>query len=137
MVSALARNFPAPIRVLLVEDNDINRQLTAEYLEHCGYQVLTLASGVGFSEAMTEFRPDVILLDLKLPNVDGYHLLALLQQHPDWHTIPVIVVSAFAFQADQERAFALGAKQYLVKPVKLHQFQQAIWAELPSQDPEN
>jgi two-component system cell cycle response regulator DivK len=86
---------------------------------------------------MAEFRPDVILLDLKLPDVDGYHLLDLLRRHPEWQTIPVIVVSAFAFQADQERAFALGAKQYLVKPVKLQQLQQAICAELPPQTPED
>jgi two-component system cell cycle response regulator DivK len=123
--------------VLLIEDNDINRQLTGEYLEHCGYQVFTLASGANLTTAMAEFRPDVILLDLKLPDVDGYHLLDLLRRHPEWQTIPVIVVSAFAFQADQERAFALGAKQYLVKPVKLQQLQQAICAELPPQTPED
>jgi CheY-like chemotaxis protein len=119
-----------PIRILLIEDNEINRQLTSEYLEHCGYCTETLATGTTFAKAIAEFQPDLVLLDLKLPDMDGYMLLEQMQQHPEWHKIPAIVISAFAFQADQERAMALGARQYLVKPIKLNRLQRAIEEEL-------
>lgn len=124
---------PEPLnRILLIEDNDINRQLTSEYLEYCGYHVLSLADGAAFDAAMTHFKPHLVLLDLKLPGVDGYTLLGQMQQRSEWHQVPVIVISAFAFQADQERALALGARQYLVKPVKLQQLSQAVYEELHS-----
>jgi two-component system cell cycle response regulator DivK len=119
-----------PIRILLIEDNEINRQLTGEYLEHCGYQIRTLATGAEFTNAIVEFEPDLVLLDLKLPDMDGYTVLEQMQQHPDWRTVPTIVISAFAFQADQERALALGARQYLVKPIKLNRLLQVIEEEL-------
>lgn len=122
---------PEPLnRILLIEDNDINRQLTSEYLEYCGYQVLSLADGATFATAMTHFNPDLVLLDLKLPGIDGYTLLSQIQQKPEWQRVPVIVVSAFAFQADQDRALALGARRYLVKPVKLQHLRQTVHEEL-------
>lgn len=69
------------------------------------------------------------MLDLKLPGIDGYTLLEQIQQS-DWQHLPVIVVSAFAFKADRERALNLGARRYLVKPVNLNELKQAIQEEL-------
>ena len=117
-------------RILLIEDNDSNRQLLSDYLNYCGYTVLTLAEGAGFFTAIAQFQPHIVLLDLKLPDIDGYTLLEELQQRPEEFQVPVIVVSAFAFQADQRRALGLGARRYLVKPVNLNQLKQAIWEEL-------
>lgn len=79
---------------------------------------------------MADFQPHLILLDLKLPDIDGYTLIQQLKQAPDWQHVPVIVVSAFAFKADQQRALSLGAVQYLVKPVNLTDLQQAIQKQL-------
>lgn len=122
---------PTPqIRVLLVEDNDTSRQLMSDYLEYHGYEVCSLSSGAAVNEMMSQFQPNVILLDLKLPDVDGFTLLEQFQQRLDWKAIPVIVVSAFAFQADQRRALGLGARQYLVKPVNLMQLRRTITDEL-------
>ncbi len=132
MASALTSSSPSVVRILLVEDNDVNRQLMADYLGYCGYEVLTLAKGAPFAAAMTEFVPHLILLDLKLPDVDGYTLLQQVRQCSDWANIPVIVVSAYAFQADQQRALSLGARRYLVKPVKLNELIDAISEELDS-----
>lgn len=116
-------------RILLVEDNDLNRQMLHDYIVFCGYQVLSLRGGSGFFEALADFQPQIILLDLKLPDIDGYTLLEQLHQSP-WGYIPVIIVSAFAFIADQQRAFDLGARRYFVKPVSLSKLKQAIADEL-------
>ncbi|QLE58800.1 response regulator [Nostoc sp. TCL26-01] len=107
-------------RILLVEDNDINRMLLSDYLSYCGYYVKSLSDGSDFLMTVEKFRPELILLDLKLPDVDGYSLLQQMQQHPDFSNIPVIVVSALAFKADQERAITLGVRSYFVKPVNLN-----------------
>jgi DNA-binding response OmpR family regulator len=120
-------------RILLIEDNEASRQLMSDYLEHYGYQILGLAKGALFASAMMQFRPHLVLLDLKLPDIDGYALLQQRQWCTDWLKVPVIVISAFAFHADQQRALKLGACQYLVKPVSLTQLKQAIRHELTCQ----
>jgi two-component system, cell cycle response regulator DivK len=130
MSTAPASSIKSLSRILLIEDNPSSRQLMSDYLEHHGWQVLSLDQGAEFSASMSQFKPHLVLLDLKLPDTDGYLLLEQLQQHSEWRHIPVIVVSAFAFQSDQERAFRLGARQYLVKPVNLLQLRQAICKEL-------
>jgi two-component system cell cycle response regulator DivK len=116
----------AAARILLLEDNETNRENFEEYLGFCGYQVFSMANGSGLFQALADFQPHLICLDLKLPDIDGYTLLEQLQQSSDWRHIPVIVVSAFASQADQKRARSLGAIQYLVKPMNLDDLQQAI-----------
>ena len=114
------------MRILLLEDNDINRQLLGEYLIYLGYQVLGLADGASLFQALSDFQPRLILLDLKLPGIDGFTILEQIKQSKDWHQVPVIVISAFAFQADQQRAINLGARLYFVKPVRLPQLKEAI-----------
>lgn len=116
-------------RLLLVEDHEINRLLLADYLTYCGYEVLTLSEGALFATAIAKFQPHLIVLDLKLPDTDGYTLLQQLQQHGEWSRIPVIVVSAFAFRADQRRALNLGARHYLVKPIQLLELKQLLAQE--------
>ena len=130
MSSAASETHHTGIRILLVEDNDSNRQLLDDYLNYCGYRVLSLADGSGFFAAIAQFQPHVVLLDLKLPDIDGYKLLEELQNQPAKAQVPVIVVSAFAFQADQQRAMNLGARRYLVKPVNLNLLKQAIREEV-------
>ncbi|MEH2249818.1 response regulator [Nostoc sp.] len=106
-------------RILLVEDHYLNRILLSDYLTYCGYDVESLSEGSAFFSTIEKFEPDLMLLDLKLPDIDGYSLLKQVQQKPDLSKIPIIVVSAFAFKADQERALSLGARHYFVKPLKL------------------
>ena len=130
MMNFTSFNPTSSIKVLLVEDNHISRQLMSDFLIDCGYNVLSLAEAGTFTSAMTCFHPDVVLLDLKLPDGDGYTLLSHLQEKPEWRNIPVIVVSAFAFRVDQQRALELGARRYLVKPVKLNEVMQVIQEEV-------
>jgi two-component system, cell cycle response regulator DivK len=130
MVPAPASHMKSLIRILQIEDNATSRQLMSDYLRHYGWEVMSLERGTPFATAMAEFQPHLILLDLKLPDIDGYMLLQQIQQSDDWRSIPVIVVSAFAFQADQQRALELGARRYLVKPINLAQLRQSICEEL-------
>lgn len=106
-------------RILLVEDHYLNRMLLSDYLSYCGYDVQSLSEGSAFFSTIENFEPHLMLLDLKLPDIDGYSLLKQIQQKPDLSKIPIIVVSAFAFKADQELALSLGARRYFVKPLKL------------------
>ena len=79
---------------------------------------------------VVSFQPHLILLDLKLPDIDGYILLEQLQLNPQGRDTPVIIVSAFAFKADRQRAMNLGARQYFIKPVNLVDLRQAIEREI-------
>lgn len=117
-------------RILIVEDNNLNRLMLEDYLTFCGYQVLSLPSGDKFFEEIARFQPHLILLDLKLPGVDGYTLLEQLKAKPNCQHIPVMIVSAFAFRADKQRAFNLGACRYFIKPVDLTELKTVICDQL-------
>ena len=69
-------------KILLVEDNDVNRMLLSDYLTYCGYCIKSLPAGNDFLSTIKDFQPQLILLDLKLPDVDGYSLLKSLKQEP-------------------------------------------------------
>ncbi|MDX2232498.1 MAG: response regulator [Leptolyngbyaceae cyanobacterium bins.349] len=129
MITTQGSQTGSSIKILLIEDNDISRQLMTDFLTDCGYDVLALAEASRFASVVAEFAPNLILLDLKLPNVDGFTLLQRLQVHPDWQAIPVIVISAYAYNTDKQRALTLGARRYLVKPVRLTELMDAILAE--------
>lgn len=120
----------SPIRILLIEDNEPNRRLMEDYLVYLGYSVLALAGGSSFISVLDDFKPQVVLLDLKLPDMDGFTIIEQMQQRSDWQQIPIIVVSACAFVADQQRALSLGARRYLVKPIRLSDLIQVIREEL-------
>lgn len=121
---------PARKRILIVEDNSLNRQMLEDYLVFCGYCVLSLPSGDNFFEQIAAFHPHLILLDLKLPGIDGYTLLAQLKVNLNYQHIPVIIVSAYAFRVDKQRAFNLGACRYFIKPIDLTDLKTAIYDEL-------
>lgn len=119
-----------PPRILLVEDNEFSRYLLIDYLANTGYEVLGLSSGGPsgsiFFQNLVQFQPQLIILDLKLPGISGYSLLEQIKQNPEFQHIPIIVISAQAFRADQERAMNLGADRYFVKPTDLSSLIQAI-----------
>ncbi|MEH1874942.1 response regulator [Nostoc sp.] len=117
-------------RILLVEDHYLNRLLLSDYLIYSGYDVESLSEGSTFFSTIEKFQPDLMLLDLKLPDIDGYSLLKQVQEKPDLSKIPIIVVSAYAFKADQELALSLGARRYFVKPIKLKELILTIEEEL-------
>jgi CheY-like chemotaxis protein len=117
-------------RILIIEDNAVNRMLLSDYLSYCKYNVQSLSEASNFFATLEVFKPELIILDLKLPDIDGYTLLEQMQQQSHLSNRPTIVVSAFAFKADLERALRLGARRYFVKPVNLKELILAIEEEL-------
>lgn len=119
-------------RILLVEDHYINRMMLIDYLAYYGYNVKGLSEGADFFYTIEHFKPHIILLDLKLPDIDGYSLLEQFKQKDKYARIPIFIVSAFAFKADEDRAIELGASRYFVKPINLIDLSLAIKEELTS-----
>lgn len=119
-----------PKRILVVEDDNLNRRLFKNYLTLCGYQVRTMACGCYFFEQIAQFQPDLILLDLKLPSVDGYTLLEQMRTTPQVQHIRVIIVSAFAPRVNKQTGLSLESYPYFMKPVLPSVLSKAIAEEL-------
>jgi len=104
-------------RVLVIEDNALNLKLVRDVLEHAGYTVRSATSGELGLEAAAIEPPDLVLLDLQLPGIDGHETLRRLR-HDGLHAgVPVVAVTALAMTEDRERAAAAGFDGYLEKPI--------------------
>jgi two-component system cell cycle response regulator DivK len=115
-------------RALLIEDNENNRYLLALLLQHAGYEVMQAENGKLGIEIARTGRPDIILLDIQMPEMDGYEVVTVLKHDPDVAAIPVIGVSSFAMQGDRERALKSGFSGYIEKPVDPELFASEITA---------
>jgi two-component system, cell cycle response regulator DivK len=106
-------------RILVVEDNPLNMKLVRDVLTVSGYEVLAAPSGEeGVSMAQT-CAPDLVLMDIQLPGMDGYEALRLLRQNPQLDGVPIVAVTAFAMREDRERAAREGFDGYLGKPISV------------------
>ena len=103
--------------ILVVEEHPLNRELVADLLEAAGYKVLQAEDGSGLLQRVKQEQPDLILLDLQLPGVDGFTLARQLKADEDTHGIPVLAMTAYAMPEDRERALAAGFDSYLPKPL--------------------
>ena len=106
-------------RILVVEDNPKNLKLVRDVLMHYGYEVIEATSGEDGVRLAGEQAPDLILMDLQLPGIDGAEALRQIRasgQNPD---VPVVAVTAFAMNDDRERAFASGFTGYVEKPISV------------------
>jgi two-component system, cell cycle response regulator DivK len=102
--------------ILIVEDVEYNRELLVQLLED-EYEILTAVDGAAGIESAAHHRPDLILMDLSLPEVDGWEATRRLKAQPQTAAIPVIALTAHAMQGDEERARACGCDDYLTKPI--------------------
>jgi two-component system, cell cycle response regulator DivK len=106
-------------KVLLVEDNEMNRDMLSRRLERKGYEVLIAIDGAeGVSMGM-ETNPDIILMDMSLPIIDGWTATQQLKTNPDTTHIPIIALTAHAMAGDREKALAAGCDDYDTKPIDL------------------
>ena len=105
-------------RILLVEDHEDNRNIYRTILEHYGYQVVLAMDGQNGIRLAREEQPDLILMDLSIPVVDGWAATRLLKSDDATRAIPVIALSAHALEEDRARAREAGCDGYLAKPVE-------------------
>ena len=113
-------------RILVVEDNPKNMKLVRDVLEFSGYEVIEATSGEDGVRLAGMERPQLILMDLQLPDIDGAEALRQIRIGPDGQDVPVVAVTAFAMDEDKTRAFASGFDGYLEKPINVRQFQQQV-----------
>jgi CheY-like chemotaxis protein len=101
---------------IIVENHADTREAEAEYLSHCGFEVRAAEGGEALWTLIDERIPDVIVMDLKLPSVDGWELTRQIRADPRTRNVPIAVLSASVGKDDRERALASGANVFLSKP---------------------
>ena len=118
-------------KILLVEDNEMNRDMLSRRLERRGYKIVMATDGAeGVAMAKTE-KPELILLDMSLPIVDGWEAARQLKAAPETRTIPIIALTAHAMAGDREKALEAGCNDYDTKPIELPRLLEKISALLP------
>lgn len=113
-------------KILIVEDNPVNMELATDLLEIAGYQVLQAETAEQGIELAKREQPALILMDVRLPGMDGLQATALLKGDPTTGSIPVIALTAQAMKGDREQALAAGCDGYLSKPIDTREFPQAV-----------
>jgi two-component system cell cycle response regulator DivK len=106
-------------RILVVEDNERNLKLVRDVLQYAGYDVIAASSGEQGVALARERMPDLVLMDLQMPEMDGTEALHRLRDDPLTRAIPVVAVTAFAMKDDRERALNAGFDSYLEKPISV------------------
>ncbi|MEB3289523.1 MAG: PAS domain-containing protein [Leptolyngbya sp.] len=124
----------APL-ILLAEDNEANISTTSSYLEAKGYRLVVAKSGLDAIHLATTTQPDLILMDIQMPHLDGLAAIRQIRQNPALATVPIIALTALAMPADRDRCLEAGANDYLSKPIRLKQLFQRITALLAKGSP--
>ena len=103
-------------RILIVEDTEDNRRILRDLLTHAGFQVLEAVNGERGVAAAAEHRPDLILMDVQLPILDGYEATRRIKADPSLQHIPIIAVTSYALSGDEDKAKSAGCQGYIAKP---------------------
>ena len=104
-------------RILIVEDNPQNRLLVKDVLEFHGYEIIEAADGQSGIEMAKNHKPDLILMDIQMPVMDGITAGKILRENPDTKNIKMIAVTSFAMLGDKERVMEAGFDHYIAKPI--------------------
>ena len=120
-----------PSRVLVVEDNQLNLKLVHDVLLHAGFDVVDARSGEDAIMRAIEDQPDIILMDLQLPGIDGTEAMRTIKRTPTGSSIPIVALTAFAMSEDRERALRNGFDGYLSKPIIVRDLPQQLNEFLP------
>jgi two-component system, cell cycle response regulator DivK len=117
---------PLPKTVLIVEDNELNMKLFNDLLEAHGYFTLQTKDGVEALRMARTHRPDLILMDIQLPEVSGLEVTKWLKEDDDLRTIPIIAVTAFAMKGDEQKIRDGGCEAYIAKPISVASFMNTV-----------
>jgi two-component system cell cycle response regulator DivK len=112
--------------VLVVEDNELNMKLFHDLLEAHGYNILQTKDGMEALRIAREHRPDLILMDIQLPEVSGLEVTKWIKEDDNLKAIPVIAVTAFAMKGDEEKIREGGCEAYIAKPISVANFIQTV-----------
>ena len=102
--------------ILVVEDQEDNRQILRDLLGNAGYELTEAENGEEAITAAGKQRPDLILMDIQLPIMDGYEATRLIRTNPDLRSVPIIAVTSYALAGDEDKALAAGCDGYVTKP---------------------
>lgn len=114
-------SFEIP-KVLVVEDNPLNLELATDLLQACGIEVIPAATGEAAIKLAHEHMPNLILMDLSLPGMDGLQATRALKADPQTARIPIVAVTAHAMKGDEQKALDVGCEGYITKPIDTRLF---------------
>jgi two-component system, cell cycle response regulator DivK len=117
---------PGGKAILIVEDNELNMKLFSDLLEAHGYRVIQTRDGLSALDLARRHKPDLVLMDIQLPEVSGIEVTKWMKEADDLKHIPVIAVTAFAMKGDEEKIKEGGCEAYISKPISVLSFLQTI-----------
>jgi two-component system, cell cycle response regulator DivK len=123
--------------VLIAEDNEVNRELLRELLEMRNYTVIEACNGEEALQKISEEQPDILLLDLGMPMLDGFGTIRKIRENPRLGSLPVLAVTAYAMQGDQEKILGSGFDGYISKPVNAATLDRELERLLNKNSPES
>ncbi len=115
-----------PKKILVVDDNQDSRELVVKILKKVGYQMIEAVDGEEALEKAIAENPDLILMDISIPKIDGYEVTRRLKSQVKFKDTPVIALTAHAMKGDKEKAFDAGCDGYISKPINIHEFPEQI-----------
>jgi two-component system, cell cycle response regulator DivK len=122
-VKESSSNMP---KILVVDDNAVSRELLRYVLKPLGLEIVEAASGLEALERIAEVHPDLVLLDLDMPGLDGYGVLREVRRKPEWAGLRVVAVTAYAMQSDRDKAIVAGFDGYVTKPINAVQVRRNV-----------
>ncbi len=121
-------------KILYIEDNEQNLYLVTFILEKGGYEVCAARDGREGIDLAATVKPDLILLDIQLPLMDGYTVARQLRPNPELAEIPIVALTSYAMAGDREKALAAGCNGYIEKPINPDIFMQQVEQHLPCRE---
>jgi two-component system cell cycle response regulator DivK len=118
-------------RILVVEDTDDNRKIIRDLLTASGYELIEATDGAAGVALAQKERPDLVLMDIQLPEIDGYEATRRIRAIPEMATVPIIAVTSYALSGDDAKALAAGCDGYVAKPFSPRQLLAKIREFLP------
>ncbi len=109
-------------KILVVDDNEDNRELVSKILRIKGYITIEAVDGKGAIKMAEEERPDLILMDISIPDIDGYEATKIIKSKEELKDIPIIALTAHAMKGDKEKALEAGCDGYIPKPIDVRRF---------------
>ena len=112
--------------IVVVDDNAASRELIREVLDSPDHHIMEAADGRGALDLILASDPDLVLLDIQLPGVDGYSVVRSLRENPRFTKLKIVAVTAFAMQGDRERALTAGFDGYITKPIDTYHLEEQV-----------